>query len=132
VRVAGIRPHPLGEIEHGMADDNNGRTKWIAIGLPLLIAIFGVIGFIYAVGQRTNKIVEVVDWKNETAPRIERMDARGTNSFEIFHDEYLRRQVRQEAELDKLEKEIHDREISDLRERILTLERKACPCDKHE
>lgn len=92
------------------------------------MAIIGILGFVYAIGQRTNKIVEVVDWKHETAPRIERMDAKGTNSFEIFHEDYLRQQNRQDAERAELKKQIWDKEMADLKERILTLERKPCPC----
>lgn len=110
-----------------MPETNNGRTKWLVIGIPVITAVMAVLGTVYVVGQRTGKITEVVDWKTDTAPRIERMDAKGTNSFEIFHDEYLRRQVRQEAELDKLRQDIHEKEMSDLKERILTLERKPCP-----
>jgi hypothetical protein len=104
--------------------NGNGKAKWIAIGLPLLVAIVGVLGFIYGIGQRGGKIAEVVDWKGETAPRIERMDAKGTNSFEIFHEEYLRTQKRQEDELERLRQEIHDKQMADIKERLLTLERK--------
>lgn len=107
-----------------MAENGNGKHRWVAIGLPLAIAIVGVLGFIYGIGQRGGKIAEVVDWKIETAPRIERMDAKGTNSFEIFHDEYLRTQKRQWDELERLRQDIHDKEISDIKERLLTLERK--------
>lgn len=105
--------------------NGNGKSRWLAIGLPLVIAAVGVLGFFYGVGQRTNKIVEVVDWKKDTAPRIERMDAKGTNSFEIFHEEYLRTQARQNNELERLRQEIHDKTIADIKERLLTLERKA-------
>jgi hypothetical protein len=110
---------------------HNGRTRFLVVALPIISAAFAIIGFIYFVGQRTNKMVEVVDWKKETAPRLEKMDGEGTTSFKIFHEEYLRRQVRQEGQLDKLEKDIHDREIYDLKERILTLERKPCPCESN-
>jgi hypothetical protein len=109
---------------------SDGKTRWITIGLPIVIAAVGVLGFIYAVGQRTNKIVDVVDWKHDVAPRIERMDSKGTLSFEIFHEEYLRTQSRQEEWLRKIERDVHDKEMSDLKDRILTLERRPCPCDK--
>jgi hypothetical protein len=109
-------------------NSNSGRqSRWLSITIPLLSAAFAVLGFVYFVGQRGGKIAEVVDWKEETAPRIERMDAKGTNSFEIFHEEYLRRQVQQERQVDQLEKDIHDKEMEDLKARILTLERKPCP-----
>jgi hypothetical protein len=108
-------------------NSNSRGSKWLAVIIPLLSAAFAILGFVYFVGQRGGKIAEVVDWKTETAPRIERMDAKGTNSFEIFHEEYLRKQTRQDSRLDELEKAIHDKEIADMKERILTLERKPCP-----
>lgn len=101
----------------------NGKTAWLAIGIPLMAAVTAVLGFFYGIGQRGGKITEVVDWKAETAPRIERMDAVGTNSFKTFHDEYLRTQARQEAKLQELEARIYDKQIDDLRERLKTLER---------
>jgi hypothetical protein len=104
--------------------NGNGRTRWLVIAIPLLAAIAGVLGFMYAIGQRTSKIGEVVDWKSETAPRIERMDSQGTTSFKLFHDEYLRRQLRQEEEMDRMRQAIYDKQMADLKERILTLERK--------
>lgn len=107
-----------------MAENGNGKARWLAIGLPIVVAAVGVLGFFYGVGQRTNKIAEVVDWKTETAPRIERMDSQGTTSFKLFHEEYLRTQARQEATMEKLRQEIYDKEMSDLKERLLTLERK--------
>ncbi len=105
-------------------ENGNGKTKWLAISLPILAAIVAVLGFIYAVGQRTSKIIEVVEWKNDTAPRIERMDANGTTSFKLFHEEYLRTQARQEAKLIDLESQIHEKQMEDLKQRIQTLERK--------
>jgi flagellar basal body-associated protein FliL len=104
--------------------NGNGKAKWVAIGLPIIIAAVGVLGFFYGVGQRTNKIAEVVEWKQETAPRIERMDSQGTTSFKLFHDEYLRTQARQEAALIELEHQIRDKQLEDLRARLQTLERK--------
>jgi hypothetical protein len=85
--------------------ENNGKNngkRWLVYALPIISAFFAVIGTVYVIGQRTNKIVEVVDWKKETAPMIEKMNGEGTTSFKIFHEEYLRRQVRQEAEAEQL------------------------------
>lgn len=110
-----------------MADEHrngNGRTKWIAIGLPLIAAIMAVLGFMYGIGQRGGKITEVVDWKNETAPRIERMDSKGTVSFELFHIQYDKEQAQQYERIKELEKAIYDDRIKDLKLRIEHLERK--------
>ena len=108
-----------------MAENGNGKHKWVAIGLPILIAVVGVLGFFYGVGQRTNKIAEVVDWKAETAPRIERMDAKGTTSFKLFHEEYLRTQERQEARSWRnCDRKFTTRKSPIIKERLLTLERK--------
>jgi hypothetical protein len=73
------------------------------------------------VGQRTGKISEVVDWKKETAPRIERMDSKGTISFELFHIQYDKEQAQQYERIKDLEKEIKQIEVlkarlEDLRE----------------
>jgi flagellar basal body-associated protein FliL len=102
----------------------NGKARWIAIALPVFAAVVAVLGFIYGIGQRGGKIAEVVDWKVDTAPRIERMESQGTTSFKLFHEEYLRRQIRQEEQMDKLQQEIHDKQIEDIKQRLLTLERK--------
>lgn len=104
--------------------NGNGRTRWLVIALPLLAAIAGVLGFMYAIGQRTSKIGEVVDWKSETAPRIERMDSKGTISFELFHTQYDKEQGQQYERIKELEKALYDERIKDLKSRIEALERK--------
>jgi hypothetical protein len=108
-----------------MADEvKNGKGKWIAICTSVLSFIAAIIFGAYVLGQRTGKVLDLHDWKTETAPRIERMDAVGTNSFKIFHEEYLRTQARQEAKLAELEKMVYDKQVQDLKDRLLTLERK--------
>jgi hypothetical protein len=105
-------------------ENKNGRGKWVAICTSVLSFLAAVIFGAYVLGQRTGKVLDLHDWKTETAPRIERMDAQGTVSFKLFHDEYLRTQERQEAKLLELEKEIHDKQIDDLKNRVQTLEKR--------
>jgi flagellar basal body-associated protein FliL len=105
-------------------EPKNGKGKWIAIVSTILSFAVGVIFAAYVLGQRTGKVLDLNEWKTETAPRIERMDAVGTNSFKFFHDEYLRTQARQEAMLIELQGEIHDKQMEDVKSRLLTLERK--------
>lgn len=99
----------------------NGKTKWLAIILPLAVATFSVIGFIYAVGQRGGKITEVVEWKKEVAPRLERMDREGTLSFAQFHAQYDKEQAQQYERLKELEKE--GRQLDVLKQKVEALER---------
>lgn len=76
--------------------------------MSILSFVGGVILAAYVVGQRTGKVAELVDWKAETAPRIERMDGQGTLSFKLFHEEYLRTQNRQEETLKELDKRLRE------------------------
>lgn len=75
----------------------------------------------YGIGQRGGKITEIVEWKNDTAPRIERMDSKGTISFELFHIQYDKEQQQQYERIKELEKEIKQVEV--LKSRIDNLER---------
>jgi len=102
----------------------NGKAKWIAIGSTILSFAVGVIFAAYVLGQRTGKVLDLDNWKAETAPRIERMDAQGTISFKLFHEEYLRTQARQEEWIKKIEQDVHEKELEELRSRIQALEKK--------
>jgi hypothetical protein len=102
----------------------NGKAKWIAIASTVVSFVVGIIFAAYVLGQRTGKVLELHDWKTETAPRIERMDSQGTTSFKIFHEEYLRTQSRQEAKLLELEQRLYDKQLDDMKARIQALEKK--------
>ena len=102
--------------------DGNDTSKHATLVSVWRYAVSFVIGCVIAgftVGGVRQKVVTVgkdmEDWKKEWkevyAPRIERMDARGTLSFEHFHLEYLRTQARQEDKLKELDKRIHDLEV---------------------
>jgi hypothetical protein len=93
-----------------MENGKNGKAKWIAIGSTILSFLVGVIFAAYILGQRTGKVLDLNEWKSETAPRIERMDASGTISFKLFHEEYLRTQTRQEEMLKDLDKRVRQLE----------------------
>jgi hypothetical protein len=105
-----------------MADEHKNGKAWLAVGIPIMAAATAVLGFMYGIGQRGGKITEVVDWKNETAPRIERMDSKGTVSFELFHIQYDKEQAQQYERIKELEKEI--KQVEALKARIENLEKK--------
>jgi hypothetical protein len=77
-------------------------SKLLMIGIPVITAIFAAFGSVYVVGQRTGKVNEVVTWKAEIAPRIEKMDAQGTLSFTHFKEQYDRVQDNQFKQLEEL------------------------------
>ena len=79
---------------------------WVGIGKQVLSFVVGVIAAAFILGGARQRVNDVYQWKIEMAPRIERMDSKGTLSFELFHAEYMRTQARQEEKLKELEKEI--------------------------
>jgi hypothetical protein len=85
----------------GEKTHKNG-SKLLSIGLPIAVAAASVLGFIYAVGQRTGKVSEVVKWKEETVPIIARMDRDGTISFTHFKTQYDKVQEQQFNQLEEL------------------------------
>jgi hypothetical protein len=86
------------------------KTKWVAIASTGISFVVGVVFAAYVLGQRTGKVLDLTEWKSETAPRIERMDGQGTLSFKLFHEEYLRTQERQERKLDDLDRRVRELE----------------------
>lgn len=89
---------------------HNGRHFWIGIGKQLLSFAVGVIVAAFVLGSARQKMADMQKWKDEVAPRIERMDRTGTTSFDLFHAEYLRTQHRQEESLKDLDKRVRELE----------------------
>ena len=84
----------------------NTKTVWIGVARTVVSAILAAGAVIFFFGGREAKINDLVTWKSETAPKIQRMDTTGTLSFDLFHKEYLRTQDRQERQLEDLQKEV--------------------------
>jgi hypothetical protein len=87
-------------------DSSHPKAVWVGIGKQVLSFVVGVIAAAFVLGSARQRVSDLTSWKAETGPRIERMDSKGTLSFELFHAEYLRTQHRQEEKLKELEKEI--------------------------
>jgi hypothetical protein len=85
---------------------SNDKHAWVNTWKHILSFVVGVVVASFVVGTARQKMSDMQKWKEETAPRIERMDRVGTTSFDLFHQEYLRTQQRQEEKLKELEKEI--------------------------
>ena len=80
----------------------------VSLGLSIVFAA-------YIVGQRTGKVLDIEKWRNDTAPRIERMDATGTLSFAHFKTNYDAEQSKQYKRLEKLEEATSHLEAMELR-----------------
>jgi len=91
-----------------MEDDSSKHQVWVGIGKQVLSFVVGVIAAAFVLGSARQRVNDLTSWKAETAPRIERMDSKGTLSFELFHKEYERTQARQEKELESLEKDVKE------------------------
>jgi hypothetical protein len=87
-------------------ENGTKQTVWIGVARTVVSAVLAAGAVIFFFGGREAKINDLVQWKAETAPKIQRMDTTGTLSFDLFHKEYLRTQERQEKKIDDLEKEI--------------------------
>lgn len=92
------------------AQENNGRHLWIGVGKQILSFAIGVIVAAFVLGTARQKVADLNKWKDDTAPRIERMDRDGTISFSHFHKEYEKQQTRQDAERKDLEHRVRELE----------------------
>jgi hypothetical protein len=83
---------------------NNGkRSMWVDVGKQVLSFVVGVIVAAFVLGRGIQKINAVADWKDQIAPKIERMDSIGTLSFDHFHKQYDKDQHRVDERLKAIE-----------------------------
>jgi hypothetical protein len=100
---------------------NHGKALWIGVGKQILTFAAGVVAAAFILGTARQKVNDVIAWKAEVAPRIERMDRQGSLSFEQFHIQYEKEQALQYERLKELEKE--GRQIDVMKQKIEALER---------
>ena len=87
-----------------MSDDNH--NKWFGIGKQLVSFTLGVIVAAFIVGSRSQKMADLVTWKEAITPKIERMDSVGSLSFDHFHKQYEKDQAVINERLKELEHEV--------------------------
>jgi hypothetical protein len=86
--------------------ESNNRHGWVGIWKPILSFFVGVIVASFTVGSARQKVRDLVAWKAEIAPKIERMDSVGSLSFDHFHKQYEKDQARIDDRLKELEREV--------------------------
>jgi hypothetical protein len=86
------------------------NQMWIGLARTAVSGVIAAVAVIFFFGGREAKINDLVAWKVRTEPVIQRMDTTGTLSFDLFHKEYERTQLRQEEKIKELEKEIRQLE----------------------
>ncbi len=107
------------------------KELWVGVGKQILSFVVGIIVAAFILGRNSQKINEMILWKQEVttrwkadvAPRIERMDRQGSISFENFKTNYDNEQAKQYRRLEKLEEHVAHLETMNLR--IQQLERRA-------
>ncbi len=90
------------------------KELWVGLGKQLITFVAGVIVASFILGKNSQKINEMILWKQEVtqrwksdvAPRIERMDRQGSISFENFQTQYEKEQAKQYVRLQKLEDQV--------------------------
>jgi hypothetical protein len=86
------------------------QHKWVGIWKPILSFFAGVILASFTVGSARQRVSDLGKWKEEIAPKIERMDSIGSLSFDHFHKQYEKDQHRIDERLKDLEKMVRDLE----------------------
>lgn len=103
----------------------NHTALWAAVGKVAAPFIGGVIAAAFWFGVRSQKLAstqtEILLWKAEVAPQIQRMDSKGTAAGERFSLEQGKELGRMEERLKELEKEA--RSIEAMKLKIDALER---------
>jgi hypothetical protein len=86
------------------------KRLWLGAARTVVSGVIAAGAVIFFFGGREAKINDLVSWKADTAPKIQRMDTTGTLSFDLFHKEYERTQRRQEDTLKELDKRVRELE----------------------
>jgi hypothetical protein len=103
---------------NGKDDETRGLEKqslWLGIWRQALSFVVGVVIATFFVGGARQKMKDLAAWKDEIAPKIERMDSIGSLSFEHWKQAHDK-----ESELYK---RAHEREHHALDERVKELEK---------
>lgn len=101
--------------------EQSKHPMWIGVGKVAVPFVIGVISTAFVVGSARQRVSDIVQWKAEVAPRIERMDSQGTLSFSHFHTQYEKEQAHQYEKIKELEKEA--KQIETMKLKIESLER---------
>ena len=91
-----------------MPDEPHPKAAWVSIGKQILSFIVGIVVASFVLGSARQRVSDLTTWKAQISPVIERMDSKGTLSFEHFEKSYQNDQRRNEKRLDDLETEMKD------------------------
>ena len=86
--------------------DDSRHAMWVGLGKQVLSGLVGAIVAAFILGGARQRMADVGSWKAEVAPRIERMDSQGTNSFQHWKGSYDKEQNQQYERIQKLETEV--------------------------
>lgn len=95
-----------------MAEDSKHSTR-VAVVSALVSLVLSIVFAAYIVGQRTGKVLEIDKWKNETAPRIEKMDLEGSVATKNFALHSEKEMIKHDERLKALEHRMNDLWSSD-------------------
>jgi hypothetical protein len=90
-----------------MPDETN-HNKWLGIGRYILSFLAGVIVASFIVGSRSQKMADLLTWKGEIGPKVERIDSVGSLSFDHWKEAYKKDQQRTDERLKELEKDVKE------------------------
>jgi hypothetical protein len=105
-----------------MAEDANHSTRVAIISACVSLAL-SVVFAAYIVGQRTGKVLDIEKWREQIAPKIERMDSVGSLSFEHWKTAHDKESDHWKAAHAHEHERVESR-LKDLDNRVRELERK--------
>ena len=91
-----------------MSDEAQKHQWRFDIGKQVLSFLVGVIVAAFVVGSARQRVSDLVAWRAEITPKIERMDSQGSLSFHSFEKHYMETQARHEERLRELEKDVKE------------------------
>ena len=84
------------------------EPKWLGLWRYAITFLVGVIMAAFTVGSARQRVQSLWQWKEEITPKIERMDSKGTLSFEHFEKSYYSNQRHTDDRLKELEKDVKE------------------------
>jgi hypothetical protein len=91
---------------------NHKRSMWISIAVPVVSLAIGVISTSFFIGGKSGKVSELVKWKDDIAPKVERAL--------IERETYIKQLSAMDARIQRVEQDTAHFDVLETEHRRLT------------